>query len=135
MVDVSHSYGENAGKVWKLLQLKEHLTEKELKEKTGLHNNDFFCAIGWLAKENKICKDKSTYKLGETNLTSKIGKDAGMVWKILDMWGEVDLLSISRLAHINEEDIFYAVGWLAREGKMGGTKTGNKNNDVSFWLK
>jgi len=135
MVDVSHSYGENAGKIWNLLRLEGPLTERKLKEKTGLHNNDFFCAIGWLAKENKICKDDTTYKLGETNLTRKIGKDAGMIWKILDMWGEVDILSISRLAHVNEEDIFYAVGWLAREGKMGGTKTGNKNSDVSFWLK
>ncbi len=135
MVDVSHSYGENAGKIWNLLQLKGSLTEKELKEKTGLHNDDFFCALGWLVKENKICKDDTTYKLGETNLTSKIGKDAGMVWKILDMWGEVDILSISRLAHINEEDIFCALGWLAREGKIGGIKTGNKNSDVSFQLK
>ncbi|MBA7497147.1 hypothetical protein ES702_07757 [subsurface metagenome] len=104
-------------------------------ETTGLTNDEFYGAVGWLAKENKICKDGALYKLGETNLTSKIGKDAGLVWKILDMWEEVDAVSISRLAHIEETDVFSAVGWLAREGKIDGTTSVKRKGNISFWLK
>ena len=135
MVEIVNSFGEYAGKVWKSLNSDEPQTENRLIEKTGLTNDEFYSAVGWLAKENKICKDGALYKLGETNLTSKIGKDAGLVWKILDMWGEVDVVSISRLAHIEEPDVFSAVGWLAREGKIDGTTSVKRKGNISFWLK
>lgn len=135
MVEMVNSFGEYAGKVWKSLNSDEPQTENRLIETTGLTNDEFYSAVGWLAKENKICKDEATYKLGETNLTSKIGKDAGLVWKILDMWEEVDAVSISRLAHIEETDVFSAVGWLAREGKIDGTTSVKRKGNISFWLK
>lgn len=135
MVEMVNSFGEYAGKVWKSLNSDEPQTENRLIETTGLTNDEFYSAVGWLAKENKICKDGALYKLGETNLTSKIGKDAGLVWKILDMWEEVDVVSISRLAHIEETDVFSAVGWLAREGKIDGTTSVKRKGNISFWLK
>jgi len=135
MVEMVNSFGEYAGKVWKSLNSDEPQTENRLIETTGLTNDEFYSAVGWLAKENKICKDGATYKPGGTNLTSKIGKDAGLVWKILDMWGEVDVVSISRLAHIEEPDVFSAVGWLAREGKMGGMTADKEKSKTAFWLK
>lgn len=135
MVEMVNSFGEYAGKVWKSLNSDEPQTENRLIETTGLTNDEFYSAVGWLAKENKICKDGALYKLGETNLTSKIGKDAGLVWKILDMWEEVDAVSISRLAHIEETDVFSAVGWLAREGKIDGTTSVKRKGNISFWLK
>lgn len=135
MVEMVNSFGEYAGKVWKSLNSDESQTENRLIETTGLTNDEFYSAVGWLAKENKICKDGALYKLGETNLTSKIGKDAGLVWKILDMWEEVDAVSISRLAHIEETDVFSAVGWLAREGKIDGTTSVKRKGNISFWLK
>ena len=122
MENTVDSYGHFAGKIWQSLISFGPQTKKKIIENTGLNDNEFCFGVGWLAKENKISKDKMKYQLGETNLTSKIGYDAGMVWKILDMWGEVNLDSISRLAHIKEEDVFSAVGWLACEDKIGGMK-------------
>jgi len=134
MVDFVDSCGEFAGKVWRYLEQEGPQTENDLIKKSGLNNNEFFCAVGWLAKENKIVKDDKKYFLGETNLTNKIGKDAGMVWNILDMWQEVDLKSISRLSKINEDEVFFAVGWLAREDKING-KFQIKKEKYLFWLK
>jgi len=135
MIDITSLFGEYAGKVWEKLNIDTSLSEQQLIEKTGLNSNEVLSAIGWLAKENKIIQDDKTYRLGETNLTSTIGTDAGMVWKILDMWGEVDVASITRLGHMNEKDVFSAVGWLAREGKMDEMKIDKKNNTMTFQLK
>ena len=103
--------------------------------KTKLKNNMFYSAVGWLARENKITKDNIVYRLGETNLTPKIGMDAGKVWKVLDTWGEIDVTSITRLARIEEKDVFSAIGWLAREGKIEGKVINTKENKIKFWLK
>ena len=133
MVVSIDSFGNSAGKVWELLNSEGPQTQKKIIDKTKLKENELYCAIGWLARENKISKENTKYLLGQTNLTDKIGKDAGMVWKILNMWGEVDLNSISRLAKISENDIFTAVGWLAREDKLFIKKSPKDN--FSFWLK
>jgi len=137
MVDFVDSFGKYAGKIWTALNTNGSLTENKLMEKTGLTEKELCSAIGWLAKENKIYKETGdgSFSLGDTNLTAKIGNDAGMVFKILDMWGEVDVESISRLAKINENDVFCAAGWLMREGKLDGKTIKNDTNNFLFWLK
>ena len=135
MANMVDSFGKNAGKIWEILSSDISLTEDKLIKKTKLKNQDFYSAVGWLARENKICKDYTFYKLGPTNLTGKIGKDAGKVWLVLDVWGKVDLSSISRLARIKEKDVFSAVGWLAREGKIDGDLLSKKGQNIKFWLK
>jgi hypothetical protein len=135
MVNVENSYGKNAGRIWKTLQENGPQEDNDLLKKTRLKDEDFFAALGWLARENKITKENNWYKLGETNLTWKIGSDAGKVWRVLDTWGEVDIESISRLARINEFEVFTAVGWLAREGKIGGARKGKREKKTKFWLK
>ena len=90
----------------------------KLINKTKLREEDFYGGIGWLARENKICKDKRTYSIGVTNLMEKIGNDAGKVWEILSKRNEVDVSSISRIAQIEKRDCYSALGWLAREGKI-----------------
>ncbi len=134
-MDIINSFEQSVGKVWKALNSKGPLTENKLIWGTKLENNMFYSAVGWLSRENKICKEDDTYKLGETNLTSKIGKDAGKVWRVLDTWGEVDVISISRLARIEEEDASSAIGWLAREGKIEGRAINAEENKIKFWLK
>lgn len=134
-MDIIGSFEQNVGKVWKVLDSKGPITENKLMRGTGLKNNMFHSAVGWLARENKICKEDTIYKLGETNLISKIGKDAGKVWRVLDTWGEVDAISISKLARIVEKDMFSAVGWLAREGKIEGKVINAGENKINFWLK
>ena len=135
MVDMTDSIGKNAGKIWSTLNTNGCLSVDGLKKKTRLTNPDFYTAIGWLARENKIYLDKDMFSIGETNLTPKIGKDAGMIWRVLDTWGKVDVTSLIRLSRIEEKDVFCAAGWLAREGKIGGQKKTTKKGKTRFWLR
>jgi hypothetical protein len=64
------------------------------------------------------------FKLGSTNLTGLVGSQAGRVWRILDIWGEADFVSIRRLSDLSESEVFRALGWLAREGKILVTEDG-----------
>jgi hypothetical protein len=110
--------GQNAGKIWKILNLQGPLTESRLMNSTMLDENQFQAAIGWLARENKISKSGSFYRLGATNLTDKIGADAGKLWDTLAKNNEIDISAIAKLAHLNEKDAYSALGWLAREDKI-----------------
>ena len=111
--------GWNAGKIWNALEGKEFLEKDELLKTTKLMENEFYTGVGWLARENKIIKEsEDSYKLGDTNLTSEIGTNAGRIWKILDIWGKVGISTIIRLAAIDEKEAYTALGWLAREDKI-----------------
>lgn len=118
MSDVIKSFGNNAGKLWDTLDTEGPQVQTKLLKKTNLRNEEFYSAIGWLARENKIYKDKRTYKIGETNLTEKIGSDAGKVWQVLGGSNEIDVNAISRLTKIEKMDCYSALGWLAREGRI-----------------
>ena len=133
-MDIIGSFEQSVGKVWKALDTKGPLSKSKIMSNTKLKNNLFYSAVGWLARENKICKIDKTYALGETNLTLKIGVDAGKVWRVLDTWGEVDISSIVHLARIDEKDVFSAIGWLAREGKIHGKVIDLNGNKIKFWL-
>jgi len=118
MSDVIKSFGNNAGKLWDTLDTEGPQVQTKLLKKTNLRNEEFYSAIGWLARENKIYKDKRTYKIGETNLTEKIGSDAGKVWQVLGDSNEIDVNAISRLTKIEKMDCYSALGWLAREERI-----------------
>lgn len=119
MRDIITKFGENAGKIWSVLDGEGCLKEKKLIKITQLDNDDFFTGVGWLAKENKISKeDKDCYKLDVTNLGSEIGAHAGKVWKILDIWGDADFTTIKRLSDLDDDKVHAALGWLAREDKI-----------------
>lgn len=134
-MNIIESIEQSVSKVRKALDSKSSLSENKLIWGTKLDNNMLYGAVGWLARENKIYKENDTYRLGETNLTPKIGKDAGKVWRVLDTWGKVDIQSISRLARIDEKNVFSAIGWLAREGKIDGEIINEKENKIKFWLR
>lgn len=134
-MNVIESIEKNVGKIWTVLNSEGKATEKKILKDIKVDNNIFYGTVGWLARENKIRKEKDSYILGETNLTPKIGKNAGKVWLVLDTWGEVDLSSISKLARINEKDVFFAIGWLACEGKIAGEIDASKQDQFKFWLK
>ena len=118
MSDVIKSFGNNAGKLWDILNTNGPQVQTKLLKKINLRNEEFYSAVGWLARENKIYKDKRTYKIGETNLTEKIGSDAGKVWLVLGGSNEIDVNAISRLTKIEKMDCYSALGWLAREGRI-----------------
>jgi hypothetical protein len=129
-------FGENAGKVWEALNCKGPLSETKLLTMTLLDERELQAAIGWLARENKVCKNGTVYKLGETNLTPKIGQDAGKVWSILSQKGETDMQTLARMAHMDVSEAFSAIGWLAREQKIA-TKVDDKQTrqQLRVWLK
>jgi len=117
--NVIGDFGCNAGKVWKALNEKGPLDKERISEITNLSDDEFYSAIGWLARENKISRDgQNSYKLSETNLNPEIGNNAGKVWRVMKVWGEVEIPLIKRLALIDEKHVCSALGWLAREDKV-----------------
>jgi hypothetical protein len=118
MNEIIKSFGHSAGRLWDILNNEGPQVQTKLINKTKLREDEFYGAIGWLARENKIYRDKRTYKIGETNLTDKIGSDAGKVWQILSKNNEIDISTISRILKIEKRDSYSALGWLAREGKI-----------------
>ena len=135
MKDMVNSYGKNAGKVWTALNAYGPLNKEELIRKTRLKDNDFFAAVGWLARENKLSKNGSKYELKETNLADVIGSNAGKVWNALYTQADINVTSITEISKITRRDAYTALGWLAREDKIR-TKTSKKNSkEIKYMLK
>ena len=118
MSDIFKSFGKNAGRIWESLEEDGPQVRTKIIEKTKVTENDFYGAIGWLARENKVAKDKRTYFIGETNLTDSIGLKAGKVWEVLGKRNDIDVNAISRMCKLPKSDCYSALGWLAREGKI-----------------
>ena len=108
-----------AGKIWVALEGQRCLEKDEILKAAQLNENEFYAGIGWLARENKIFEeDEIYYGPGTTNLTSEIGTNAGRVWRVMDIWGEVNISTIGRLADMSEKEAYAALGWLAKENKI-----------------
>ena len=103
------------------------LSESQLMEFTSLRTYEFYVAVGWLARENKIVKDNSLYRLDETNLTFEIGENAGKLWNVLLTQRDAGIPYISKLTQMKVSDAYCAIGWLARENKIQ-IKTAEENN-------
>ena len=108
-----------AEKIWAALEGQRCLEKNKILKTTQLNENEFYAGIGWLARENKIFEeDEIHYGPGTTNLTSKIGTNAGRVWRVMDIWGDVSISTIGRLADMSEKEAYAAIGWLAKENKI-----------------
>lgn len=51
-------------------------------------------------------------------MIEKIGINAGKVWAILDESGRKNVKEIKKAAKLTDKDLYAALGWLAREGKV-----------------
>ena len=119
MRDITTKFGKDAGRIWHLLNQKGSMKKDEISRETSLSEKEVFAGIGWLARENKISKkEDGNFTLEPTNLESEIGSHAGRIWKILDIWEEVDYESIKRLSDLSDEEIHAAIGWLAKENRL-----------------
>jgi hypothetical protein len=128
--DITTKFGKDAGRIWHLLNERGTMHKEDIVKETTLNEKDLNAGIGWLARENKIRKkDESCYHLDQTNLDNEIGAHAGRIWKILDIWEEVDYESMKRLSDLSDQEIHAALGWLAREDKI------SYNNNNKFNLK
>ena len=135
MKTVIEEYGRNAGKIWTALDKYGSLTQTKLMKTTNLNEDEFYAAVGWLARENKICKKGTTYEIGWTNFSDKIGNDAGKIWNVLHTWQEVHEAYIPKLADVPENDMYCALGWLAREGKLTAKTEKPKTPQITFCKK
>lgn len=124
MRDITTDFGHNAGIIWDILNKKGVLKKDILLNETTIGESNFHAAIGWLARENKISCNDNYFRLEQTNLESEISNYAGLVWNILDTWGNIDFESIKKLSHLDDNQVYSALGWLAREGKI-------KANDIN----
>jgi len=119
MTTLVEEFGQYAGKVWQALNQKGPLSQTKLSTTTFLDQHQLQAAIGWLAREGKICRNGTVYKLGSTNLVEKVGNDAGKIWDALSKkQTDVDVSSLTRLTKIGVNDVYTALGWLARENKI-----------------
>ncbi len=118
MINIVEECGRNAGKIWETLHSHGPLSETKLMSITKLKEHEFDTAIGWLARENKICKIGNEYKLGETNLTREIGGAAGKIYTVFETLKEVDVSDLSELTLLDQKETNAALGWLARENKI-----------------
>jgi hypothetical protein len=119
MSTIAEEFGQNAGKVWQALNENGPLSEIKLINTTFLNEHQLSAAVGWLARENKICCNGTVYKIGGTNLEGKIGFDAGKIWTVISkQQTDVDISSLARLTKIDVKDVYAAIGWLARENKI-----------------
>lgn len=135
MPDIIEVYGKNAGKVWKTLENCGPCNTATIIKNTGLTQEDFYVAVGWLAKENKVWFSEDTYELKSANYDNYIGQNAGKVWHILNTYAELDETYIPKLAGVTEKDALYAIGWLAKEGKISATKVKPKKAQTKYRLK
>lgn len=136
MVNINEKIGTNAGKIWVALEKYGPQNQQNLLKTSRLSLMDFYTGVGWLARENKICKNDTSYQIGETNLTGKIGEDAGKIWKLLETHGEIDASAIAKQTQIKVQDAYSALGWLAREGKVEGNKIkATTSSQIRFRLK
>ena len=49
---------------------------------------------------------------------TKIGLNAGKIWRILNEKGELSMFDLCRELGLTFEDVALAIGWLARENKI-----------------
>ena len=48
----------------------------------------------------------------------QIGTNAGIIWKLLSKGERWDLESLERESHLDDCELWTAIGWLAREDKI-----------------
>ena len=51
-------------------------------------------------------------------MLEKIGTKAGKVWTLLDEAGTQNVKDLKKSSKLTDKDLYAALGWLAREGKV-----------------
>lgn len=50
--------------------------------------------------------------------TEKIGTNAGTVWTALNTADALGIKQLKKITKLKDKEVFAAIGWLAREGKI-----------------
>lgn len=51
-------------------------------------------------------------------MKEKIGTNAGIIWTYLDAQGDKPVKELKKATKLTDKDLYAALGWLAREGKI-----------------
>lgn len=51
-------------------------------------------------------------------ITQQIGENAGKIWKVIDENGVMNIPELIRETALDEQQLWLALGWLTREGKI-----------------
>lgn len=51
-------------------------------------------------------------------MIEKFGTNAGKIWTVLDEAGRQNVKDLKKATKLTDKDLFAALGWLAREGKI-----------------
>jgi hypothetical protein len=62
-----------------------------------------------------ILRDQTLKKI---KMVEKIGINAGKIWTVLDEKGRQNVKDLKKATKLTDKDLFAALGWLAREGKL-----------------
>ena len=54
-------------------------------------------------------------------ITTKIGENAGLIWNALP-GGALTLKALKKATKLKNDELYLALGWLAREGKVSFTE-------------
>ena len=54
-------------------------------------------------------------------ITTKIGENAGLIWNALQ-GGALTLKALKKATKLKNDELYLALGWLAREGKVAFTE-------------
>ena len=54
-------------------------------------------------------------------ITSKIGENAGLIWNALQ-GGALTMKALKKATKLKNDELYLALGWLAREGKVSFTE-------------
>lgn len=54
-------------------------------------------------------------------MNAKIGENAGLVWSVLQN-GAQGIKALKKATKLKNDELFLALGWLAREGKLNFTE-------------
>lgn len=66
--------------------------------------------------------------------TETIGTWAGEVWNALNENGELNLKQLKKATKLKDKEVFAAIGWLAREGKVNVAENPADAKDFVFTL-
>jgi hypothetical protein len=64
-------------------------------------------------------------------MISLIGSNAGLVWRALSKSGRMSVKDLKKETKIAEKDVYAALGWLAKEGKI---ELAESDKDILVWL-
>ncbi|RXE72658.1 hypothetical protein ED551_12605 [Muribaculaceae bacterium Isolate-013 (NCI)] len=66
--------------------------------------------------------------------TEAIGSWAGLVWNALSATDTVGLKQLKKITKLKDKEVFAAIGWLAREGKIAILPNEEDEKDILFQL-